>query len=381
MRIKDISTTILSSRSIDESASDSSQDDIIVEVLTDEGLVGIGEVDAAPTVIKALIDMPSSHDRSQGFKGLLIGEDPLQIEKLWNKLYQRTIAVGRRGVGIMAIGAVDMALWDLAGKYYDKPVWKLLGGAQREAVVPYASLPPLQNPLDIEYEALRLKIDYVKKSGFRAAKIEELVNSEPRDYRIVEEARKMLGIEIELMVDAYYCWPDFETALKRCAGLEKFNLFFIETPLPVDDLVGLGKLSRALTTRIAAGERNTTLYEFVDLIDRGGVDVAQPDIGRVGGLTEAKKVAEYARTRGVMTIPHCWRTGIGIAAEVHFSASTPNCPYIEFLTRELAKSPLRRELTNEFEIKDGYIDLPEEPGLGIELNQSVIEKYKVDTLK
>ncbi|MFI5419945.1 MAG: mandelate racemase/muconate lactonizing enzyme family protein [Nitrososphaerales archaeon] len=377
MKIKEIIATPLSSSKIDAGASDSSQDDLVVEIITDEkGIEGIGETDAPPTVVKAFIDMPSSHDTSVSLQSLLIGEDPLQIEKLWNKMYQRTLMAGRRGLGINAIGAIDMALWDIAGKYYDKPIWMLLGGAQKEKATPYGSILTLQNPDDPELPELRRRVAEAKRVGFRAVKLEELVNSRKRDFELVQNARELLGDDIELLVDAYYCWPDFSTAYERCKELEKFNLYFIETPLPVDDVEGHAKLSQALGTKVATGEWLTTRYEFMDFIDRGKIDVAQPDIGRVGGFSEAKKVADYAKAKGVLVVPHCWKTGIGIAASLHFCIATSNCPYFEFMVRDLAPSELRRYLVkNELQINDGYIDLPEQPGLGVELDRSVMEKF------
>jgi L-alanine-DL-glutamate epimerase-like enolase superfamily enzyme len=377
MKIKEIVATPLTSSKIDAGASDSSQDDIIVEIITDEnGITGIGETDAPPAVVKAFIDMQSSHDTSVSLQNLLVGEDPLQIEKLWNKMYLRTLMAGRRGLGIHAIGAIDMALWDIAGKYYDKPIWKLLGGAQKERAIPYGSMLTLQNPNDPELSELKRRVTEAKRVGFRAVKLEELVNSKKRDYELVENARELLGDEIELMVDAYYCWPDFSTAYERCKELEKFNLYFIETPLSVDDIEGHAKLSQALGTKVATGEWLTTRYEFIDFIDRGKIDVAQPDIGRVGGLSEAKKVADYAKAKGVLVVPHCWKTGIGIAASLHFCIATSNCPYFEFMVKDLAPSELRRFLVkDEPQIKDGYIEPPETPGLGMELDRDIMERF------
>jgi L-alanine-DL-glutamate epimerase-like enolase superfamily enzyme len=378
LKIKDIIATTLYSSNINAEASDSSQDDVVVEVLSDDGLVGIGETDAFPSVVKAFIDARSSHDTSVGLRDLLIGEDPLQIEKLWNKMYTRTLMSGRRGLGIHAIGAIDMALWDLAGKHYGRPVWKLLGGAQRDKAYPYASLMTMQKLDDPETEELKRRVTLAKRMGFRALKLEELVNSPNRDYEFVKTARETLGDDMEIMVDAYYCWPDFSTALKACRQLEKFNLYFIETPLPVDDIEGHAKLAQALDTKVATGEWLTTRYEFMDFIDRGKIDVAQPDIGRVGGLSEAMKVAQYAKLRGITVIPHCWKTGIGIAASLHFSIANSNCPYFEFELKELVPSELRKHLVKDedFRIRnDGSIEPPEKPGLGIELDRAVVEKY------
>jgi L-alanine-DL-glutamate epimerase-like enolase superfamily enzyme len=378
LRITSVTATVLTNPKVSEIASDSSQDNILVEIGTDEGIVGVGEVDASPTVIKALIEMPSSHDSSLGLKSILLGQDPLQVEKLWSRMYEGTIAQGRRGIGIMAIGAVDIALWDIAGKYYGQPVWKLLGGLVREEISPYASLPPLQDPRDIELAELRRMMDYVKGIGFKAVKVEELVNSHPRDYQLVQAARSALGEETELMIDAYYCWPDFKTAYRRCKELEEFNLYFIETPLPVDDVRGLGRLCEKLRMRVATGERLTTRYEFIDLMDRTKIDVIQPDIGRAGGLTESKRIADHAKTRGVSVIPHCWRTGIGVAVSVQFSAATSNCPYFEYVPSALSRSLLRRSLVkSEFAIKDGLIQPPDRPGLGIDIDYDTVEKCKV----
>lgn len=382
MKIKDIITTCLSSTHLNEGASDSAQDDIVVEIMTDEpGISGIGETDAPPVVVKSFIDMASSHDTSVSLKKILIGEDPLQIERLWNKMYQRTLMAGRRGLGINAIGAIDMALWDLAGKFYDEPVWKLLGGLAKEFAVPYASLLPLQDPKSIEIEKLERRLGTAKRMGFRAVKLEELLNMKKRDYALVEKAREILGDEIDLMVDAYYCWPDFATALERCSDLERFNLYFVETPLPVDDIVGLGRLCQELRMRVATGEWLTTRYEFMEVIDNGKIDVAQPDIGRVGGLSEAKKVANYAEIRGVPVIPHCWKTGIGIAASLHFCLATPNCPFFEYhLVTEDAVSELRRSLVKkEFLTRsDGFIEVPENPGLGLEIDRTFMEKHTIE---
>ncbi len=193
MKIKDVIATCLYSWNIDENASDSSQDDVVVEIVTDEGITGIGESDGPPSVIKAFIDMPSSHDTSVSLKKILIGEDPLQIEKLWNNMYQRTLMAGRRGAGINAIGAIDMALWDLAGKYYDKPIWKLLGGAQKEKLFHTAACLPSKIKLIPEVPEFKRRIAEAKRVGFRAVKLEELMNNRKRDYDLVSNARESLG--------------------------------------------------------------------------------------------------------------------------------------------------------------------------------------------
>lgn len=377
MKIKDVTATCLYSPEINENASDSAQDTVVVEITTNEGITGIGEVDAPPSVIKSYIDMPSSHDISMSVKKIIIGENPLDIERIWRKLYFRTMMAGRRGIGVNVIGAIDMALWDLAGKYYGEPVWRLLGGAQKDYALPYASLPTLQDPHDVQEDLLKKQVSFARSKGFRAIKFEELVNSRKRDIESVRLAREIAGDDIDLMLDAYYCWPDFRTAEIAIGELEKFRPYFVETPLQVDDLDGMSKLTAASNVRIASGELLTTINEFVDLIDRGRVDVAQPDIGRVGGLSEARRIADYARIRGVQVIPHCWKTGISISASLHFCIATSNCPYFEFLVKELAPSYLRLKLLKkEPEPNDGCIKTPTSPGLGIELNYDIVEECR-----
>jgi L-alanine-DL-glutamate epimerase-like enolase superfamily enzyme len=154
----------------------------------------------------------------------------------------------------------------------------------------------------------------------------------------------------------------------------------METPLRLDDVEGYAFLHDHSPIRIAAGELQNTRFEFLDLMDRAKVDVAQPDVGRVGGLTEARRVCDMAADRGKLIVPHCWKTGIGIAASAHLSAATAHCPYIEFLPARLSESRLRRELViDELEMIDGQIPLPQRPGLGIEINPEALEKYDVRT--
>jgi L-alanine-DL-glutamate epimerase-like enolase superfamily enzyme len=178
------------------------------------------------------------------------------------------------------------------------------------------------------------------------------------------------------MVDAVYAWRDFKEALRVLQQLEPYDLFFVETPLSPDDLDSHARLADATGIRIASGEWLNSRFEFIDLIDRGHIDVAQPDVGRVGGLTEARRVVEYADDRGRLIVPHCWKTGIGIAASMHLCAVTSNAPFFEFLPAELSESKLRQELVeSEPVLMDGRVPLPDKPGLGIDLNESALARY------
>jgi L-alanine-DL-glutamate epimerase-like enolase superfamily enzyme len=195
---------------------------------------------------------------------------------------------------------------------------------------------------------------------------------------ILTACREAVGADFTLMVDVQYLWYDAKAALRSIRRWDRLDLFFLETPLRVDNLEGYALLARESPIRIAAGEWLNTRFEFLELMDKGQIDVAQPDVGRVGGLTEAMRVCHLAQDRGRLIVPHCWKTGIGIAASAQMAFAIPHCPFIEFLPAELCDSPLRRELTRDsLRIVNGKIHPPEAPGLGIELDFEALERYKV----
>ncbi len=387
LKITNIECDVLLVPDYDSAACSSAQDDIVVRIHTDEGIVGVGETDTNPWAAKAYIESPGTHIMSLGLKQILAGEDPLNPERLWEKMYVSTAMSGRRGLGICVMGAIDMALWDIKGKAMGKPIWQLLGG-NRKRVKPYASLLPEGKMLKAYGDNLKEKLLRAKEFGFSAAKLEVCVNGpyshdglQEKDSEIVNivtSCREAVGSNMTLMVDVAYCWNDWKRALKTIEQLEPYDIFFFETPLQVDDLEGYGALSERSPIRIAAGEWLQTRFEFHDLIDRGRVQVAQPDIGRVGGITEGMRVVEYAKKKDRIITPHCWKTGIGIAASAHVAAASSNCPFIEFLPAELSESAIRKELVKgDFTLDGGEMVLPERPGLGIELNEAAMKKYTV----
>lgn len=388
MKITEIECFVLLVPDYDTDATSSAQDNIVVRIHTDAGITGVGETDANPWAVKALIESPGTHSMGRGLKEMLIGEDPRQPVALWDKLYSGSAMNGRRGLAICAMGALDMALWDIWGKAEGKPVWQLLGGALQTSLVPYASLLPVGGTL-AEYQAgLVEKARDAVSLGFTAVKAEVCINGpyshrglQERDEHVVEivaALRDAIGPNVTLMVDVAYAWQEMKQALWIMRQIEPYHVYFMETPLPSDDLDGYAALAEASPIRIAAGEWLNSRYEFYDLIDRGRVDVAQPDVGRVGGLTEARRVVEYARDRGRLIVPHCWKTGIGIAASAHLCFAASNAPYFEFLPAQLAESRLRRELVLEdLPMRDGRIRLPDKPGLGIELNEDALARYQV----
>lgn len=387
MKITRIDVHVLLDPNYKVGATSSAQDDLVVEIHTDEGITGIGECDVNPWIAKACILAPTTHTMGQGLSDILIGRDPLDIDAIWRDLYVGSAMNGRRGAVINAIGAIDMALHDLRGKYHDKPCYELLGGAEQVEITPYASLQPEVSSFDAYRDSMVEWALDAKRRGYRAAKVEctltgpyahmGLSESNERATEVIDAVRQAVGHDFTIMVDVQYAFPNAEECLRIVRDWEKYNIFFLETPLWPDDLEGYAKLTREQSIPIAAGEWLSTQYEFVDLMDRGQVQVAQPDIGRVGGLTEAHRVCRLGRDRGRKIVPHIWKTGISIAAGLHLAAANKNVALIEFLPAELCESVLRRELlVEDFVMTDGKISLPTKPGLGVEINRDALARFE-----
>jgi L-alanine-DL-glutamate epimerase-like enolase superfamily enzyme len=386
MKITDVECHVLLVPDLDLGATSSAQDDIVVFVHTDEGITGVGESDVNPWIARACIEAPGTHTMGLGLKEMLLGEDPREPERIWEKLYTGSAMNGRRGAVICAMGALDIALWDIRGKAAGKPCWEILGKKAKESITPYASLQPTGSSFEEYRDSLVAWASRAKELGFRAGKMEVTLSGpyrhsgldEPDDRmtEVVAACRAAVGPEFVMMVDVQYTWSDPAVALRTLRDWKGFDLFFVETPLQIDDLKGYARLHREAPMPIAAGEWQNTRFEFEDLMDVGLVDVAQPDVGRVGGLTEARRVTEMAAARGRKIVPHAWKTGISIAASAHLAAVTAHCPYIEFLPANLCDSLLRKELVaDELEIHDGRIPLPRKPGLGIEVDRKALERF------
>jgi len=388
VKITDIECHVLLAPNMSTGSTSSAQDSFVVILRTDEGVSGIGESDVNPWIARACVDAPGTHTMGLGVREMLIGADPLDIEALWRRLYVGTCMNGRRGAMIHALGAIDMALWDVRGKVEGKPIFQLLGGAAQEQVTPYASLQPAGSSWREYRDSLCEWAERAMALGFRAVKAEVTMNGpyahdgmhEPYDAhtRVVEAVRKTLGPDVALMIDVQYMWPDAETALRTVRDWKDFDIFFLETPLWIDRLDEYAKLHEAAPMPIAAGEWQATRWEFEELLDRGRVDVAQPDIGRVGGFGEAKAVCDMAAARGRLIVPHCWKTGISVTATAHLAFNTPHCRFIEYLPPALCTETLRRELASDgFEFVDGLIRKPTKPGLGAEIDEAALRRYRV----
>jgi L-alanine-DL-glutamate epimerase-like enolase superfamily enzyme len=383
MRVIDVTTHVLLDPGYDLDATSSAQDTIVVEVATDEGIVGIGETDLNAWIARACVEAPGTHTMDRGLKQMLLGRDPLEPERIWDDLYVGSAMSGRRGAVVHALGALDIALWDICGKARGVPCWQLWGEAQRTALTPYASLQPEVASFDAYLDSMVNWATRAKEMGFRACKLEAtfsgpyvhkgLVGPDERVTEVVAAVRAAVGPDMTIMVDVQYAFDSVERALRVAESWEGLDVFFLETPLWSDDVAGYAELSARSPVRIAAGEWLSTRHDFEVLIDRGGVQVAQPDIGRVGGFSEARRVCDLAAARGRLIVPHAWKTGISVAVAAQLAMVTPHMPFFEFLPAELCESRLRKELTvDELVFESGTLLPPARPGLGVELDRDAL---------
>lgn len=386
MRIVDVRTHVLLDPGVEVGSTSSAQDTIVVELETDEGLVGIGETDLNAWVARACIEAPGTHTMDQGLRATILGADPLDPPALWQRLYRASAMTGRRGAGVHALGALDMAVWDICGKAAGRPCWSLWGEAVRAELRPYASLQPDTSSHEAYASTMVEWALRARAAGFDALKLEAtfsgpyvhrgLDGSDAQVVELVAAVRTAVGDGVDILVDVQYAFDRVERALALAEDLAGLGVFLLETPLWVDDLDGYAELAARSPVPIAAGEWLSTRHEFRELMDRGGVQVVQPDIGRVGGPTEALAVCALAAQRDRLVIPHAWKTGISAAAAAQLAAVTPQMPMFEFLPPELCSSRLRRELVvEELALVDGRLALPTRPGLGVELDRAALAVF------
>jgi L-alanine-DL-glutamate epimerase-like enolase superfamily enzyme len=368
MKITDVEAIHLRLPNVEEIA-DGTQDVLIVKLHTDAGLVGVGEVTSQSYVCKAIFEAPRSAERRHGLAYLLRGRDPLD-EGLWSFLYHHTNRYGRRGAALHALSGADIALWDLRGQAAGKPVYELLGGSHRKTIRAYASYLFGETPTetaDLARQAVDLGLTAVKFGwgpfGRDAA----------ADVAQVEAARRAVGDECSLMVDVGCKW-DAGTALSRAQLLAPYRLGWLEEPLSQDDLKGYARLCPESPVPIAAGEGGVTRWDFEALVE-SGVSVLQPDVAFCGGLTVCRQVSELATAAGRRAVPHCFSTGINLAASLHWMAACPEGDLVEYCLRP---SPLMRHLVRNLPpLIDGRVPVPQGPGLGIELDETIVERYRV----
>jgi L-rhamnonate dehydratase len=353
---------------------DGSRDDCVIRIHTDGGITGIAEVDSVPAIVRAVIEAPRSHTHAMGLKHVLIGEDPSDVEVLWQRMYEASDYHGRRGVVIHAISGIDMALWDIRAKALGKPLCEVLGGKKRDKLLAYGTIYPLGATPD----EVKRNIDRGLKMGLRAIKIaadpfwrDDLKLTEA----LVRAARAHVGPSIRLMVDLAGAITTPEQGVPLMPIFHAFDFAWVEAPLPVDDVHGHRRF-QGFRIPIGGGDLGcTTRFEYEQMLDLGEIDIAQPDISMAGGFTEVLRIARLAKARGKRLVPHGYKTNILIAANLAFLAQHEDEEVLEYSTSD---SPLRWELTNEsFDIEsDGTVRVPAGPGLGVSLSDAALAKFK-----
>jgi D-galactarolactone cycloisomerase len=348
----------------------------LVEVLTDEGVSGWGEAFAQglepPEIAATVID--------KALRPLLTGADPLDTEVLWHRMYHMTRDYGRKGSVVAAISAVDIALWDIAGKVYDASVYKLLGGAFRRRVQPYATG---FYRIKGQGEGKRLAEEALRhfEAGFTLMKVKLGYGIEDDIACMREIARAIAGKPIRLMVDTNHAYGRAE-ALRLGRALEEYDLRWYEEPVAPEDVAGYAEMRAKLTMPIAGGENEHTLFGFRELLAAGAVDIAQPDIGSCGGISAARHIMALAQSHGVQVNPHVWGSAIAQAASLHVIAAVPVAhhslyPQEPVLEYDRSSHPFRRELIREpIVLVDGWVHIPERPGLGIEVDRATLDRYR-----
>jgi galactonate dehydratase len=324
---------------------------LFVKVYTDEGIVGIGECSGWPRVIETAV---------QDLKSILVGQDPMNIERLWQKMMSALMAHGMLGtVGGGAMTGIDMALWDIKGKALNTPVWNLLGGKLRDRIRIYAHANTVEVALDL------------KKRGIAAIKCGGV--SDP--VRKVAALREAIGPEMDLMIDLHGPpWLTPADAAQVARALEPYSLMFVEDPIAPENLDGYRRIRDAANVALAAGERMATIYGLRDLIEKDLVDVVQPDTGRAGGITQMKKIAAMAEAHHIMMAPHSGSLGpVAEYAALHVLAAIPNALILERIEDDWAG---RAQTVIPHPVqKDGYLDVPDKPGLGVDIDEEFVARY------
>jgi L-alanine-DL-glutamate epimerase-like enolase superfamily enzyme len=381
MEIVEVEAIVLSTPTRDWRAADQTHEAALVRITADDGTFGIGEAAVSPPVVKAFIDEPTSFSWSRSVADILIGEDPRDPRALWTALCDGTVWNARVGLGRIALAGVDMALWDLAGKALGVPVWELLGARRPDPVVPYLTMYSGPSPLQITIRNTNDLVDRAVAGGFRAAKIEALTDTTEDNDEIVElvrAVREHAGPDFTLGLDVGYRWPNADEALDCLRRLEEFDLFFVETPFMPELLDDYRKLAEASPIPIAGAEILTSYAEFGPLLD-AGIDIAQSGTCRIG-VTESDRLARRAGELGRRYVPYGYvSTLFSVAANIHVAAANDNVPLVELApTAYYPHMIMRQELAGpEPAIVDGAFEFPAAPGLGLELDEDAVERFRV----
>lgn len=376
MKITDIEVIELRVPSHRELDLDPTNNACLIRIHTDAGICGISEVDSLPSVIKAIVNAPARIKTLMGLKSILIGEDPRDIARLWQKMYHHTSYCGRRGIVMHAISGIDIALWDLLGKLENKPVAELLGQPQHLRLPAYITVYPLGRTITELHKALDNALTYPVKALKLA--IDPFWREEPELAKtLLHAARSYVGEELELMLDATASFIHCDQLAPLLPTLRECRIQWLEAPFPLDHIAQFRQLQKA-GIPVGAGDTGLTApNEWIPYFHDGQIDIAQPDISWVGGFTAMVEIAKLASDYKSRLVPHGWNTDLTLAANLHFLSVQKQPEYAEFST---SCSPLRWQLAiNGPQIdQDGMIAPPQGPGLGIELDEDIIQRYRVD---
>ncbi|GGZ87593.1 mandelate racemase/muconate lactonizing enzyme family protein [Algibacter mikhailovii] len=345
----------------------------IVKVTASNGTHGWGEGYGPANVLEAGI---------KHIAPMVIGQNPLENEVIWNIMYRKTLDFSRRGILMASVSAIDIAIWDLKGKILGLPISTLLGGAHRTKIKPYATGLYFTDHNDFSKGFEEEAKLYVSK-GFKAIKMKVGLGIE-EDINNVKLIRKTIGNDIELMVDSNHAYT-LREALELSRAIEKFDIKWFEEPISPEYYEQYYELRQKTNIPIASGECEYLRFGFQQLIKNKSVDIIQPDICACGGLTEAKRIASIASTNGVDLIPHTWGTAIALHAALHFISNIESVPgrlyQPEFLIEyDQTENGLRDRLTYpKIEMKNGMIDLPSRAGLGMDVNEDILKEYTAST--
>ena len=341
---------------------------LVVEIFTDDGHVGLGNAALSPQVAKQVIDVY--------LKPLLMGQDPWDVERLWQHMYRKTMAFGRKGIGMVAISAVDIALWDLLGKSARQPVYRLLGGRTKPRIPVYAS-----RLYSVALDELAEEAKRYREEGYLAMKLRfgwgpaDGARGMRRNVELVRTVREVIGDEIDLMADAYMGWT-LDYAKRMLPLLEPFHLRWLEEPVIPDDIQGYAELKSRSQIPIAGGEHEFTSYGFRDLLEARALDYIQFDSNRVGGITQARKIAALAEAYSVPVIPHA-----GQMHNYHIVMASLNSPLAEYfpvVDVEVGNELFWYIFSGEPRAKDGSIDLDDNtPGLGLTVNEDALGQFAI----
>ena len=355
----------------------------LIKITTDDGIVGWSDIETQPHVGKSIVDAPSGGAIGfESIKAALIGEDPLEHERLWQKMLRFLAYYGRQGAGMQMISGADIALWDIAGQALNQPICKLLGAKYRDKVKAYASTLFRPTP-----DAMKAAVAEYRALGFKAIKFGWGVFGYDlqQDIALVRAACEEAGAEIELMVDAGWYGTSYANPYKPrplrdwirlVKALEELDVFWLEDFIHPDNFAGYGAVAAHTTTlRLAAGEQLAGYEAFERLAEEGQVHTLQPDLSRCGGLTVGKQIADLALRKQIDCVPHAWLSDLLKAASLHLNAYTMNSLYLEYnvssasLLNTLCRTPIA--------MVDGFVPVPTGPGLGVEVDEEVVARYRV----